>query len=300
MNKDLRRKQKKAKRTIRAAKRRVNVATRAKAPQFESDLPMTQAAIEDEIERLLPEAALETPEVIEVGEHERKISLTPTMLRIMRLQKQLFRVVFRREPGPHDPVFWDRDREAQGFFPIDEQKGSQDLSKALAKTDIRPEIAYAIALTGMIPLEHNMHLYDEEALAAWQDAIIDYVHQEETGVLPLTPEEFMQAWEIANAVAERPNVVPIGIAGSPNTGLNRILVTLEDELGTHEKAAAAISRMAALVEIAEHEEFKHLVIPGGYSEIAVVVAASANIDRQTGNFEPGNFRARLDAISSEL
>jgi hypothetical protein len=161
-------------------------------------------------------------------------------------------------------------------------------------------MAYAIALTGMIPNERNLHAFKPEDLEVWQAAVDDYVHQAETGVPPLPPEEFMLAWNAANAAAEHPNVIPIGMAGYKKTETNRIVATLESELGTHEKAAAALTRMAALVEIAEDDEFKDIRTPGGYLEDAVIAAASAEIDRRTGKFDPESFRERLEGELPEI
>lgn len=301
MNKDLRRRQKKAKRAIRAAKRRVNVATKAKPPQFEPDLPMTQTAIEAEIARLLPEAARETPEIVEYGEHERTITLTPTMGQVMRLQKQLFRVVFRREPGPHDPLFWDRDREAEGVFPIDLGEGERGFLKALEDVDTPPEIVYAIALTGIIPVEGKLHLYKKDELERWEEAASDYVHQAETGIPPLVPDEMMRAVVAANDFpARKSDAVPSESDGETKTRLEMMFDILERELDTRERAAFALYRLAALGEIVQEDEFQHLATSAGPTEAATIAAASAEMDRKTRKFVRESFRERLKVASVDV
>lgn len=300
MNKDLRRRQKKAKKAAAAAQRRAKAAAKAQAPRFDTTLPTTVAAIEAEMEAVLARIPTETPGEIEYHETGRTIHLSPAQVQMMRLQKQLFRVVFGREPGPHDPVVWDRDREHEGVFPFNPEKHTRELARSLTATDIRPEIAYAVALTGMAPTDRNSHLYREEDLEEWREAVDDYVHQAATGVIPLLPTEFLHAWNTVNGVAAHPNVVPIGLAGYANTTENRMVITLEGELGTQEKAIAAMTRMAALVVLAEEEEeFNDLVSPEGYSELAIWAAASAEIDRRTRSFDAQSFRERLDALTED-
>jgi len=300
MNKDLRRRQKKAKRAVRAAKRRVNVATKAKPPQFEPDLPMTQTAIEAEIERLIPEAARETPEIVEYAEHERTITLTPTMRQVMRLQKQLFRVVFRREPGPHDPLFWDRDREAEGVFPIDLGEGERGFLKALEDVDTPAEIVYAIALTGIMPVEGKLHLYTKDEVERWDEAVHDYVHQAETGIPPLVPDEMMRAAVAANDFPEISDAISSESDEGSKTRLDTMLDILERELNTRERAAIALYRLAALGKIVQENEFQYLATSAGPSVAAMIAAASAEMDRETGKFVQESFRERLNEASIEV
>lgn len=299
-NKDQRRKQRKAKRAIRAAKRRVNVAPKAKPPQFEWDLPMTQTAIEDEIDKLIPQLNVETSGPVEYGEHGRTISLSPSMRRLTRLQKQLFRVVFGREPGSGDPLFWDRDRELEGAFPIDVRHGRQDVLRALDRIDIAPEIAYAVGMTGMLPFEGNVHLYKEEDLDEWHDAVDDYMHQAETGVPPLLPDELMRAVATSIEAAEQWAVSPADAQGPPMARLNRMVETLEAALGTRSKAAIALYRLSALGAITEESEFEHLLTPTSFSDAAMIAAASAEMDKSEKTFVRESFRQRLKVVLAEL
>ncbi len=261
---------------------------------------MTQTAIEDEIEKLIPQLTAETSGPVEHGEHERMITLSPTMRRLTRLQKQLFRVVFGREPGPSDPLFWDREREAEGAFPIDVRHGRQDILQALDRIDVAPEIAYAVGMTGMLLVEGNVHLYKEEDLDEWHDAVDDYVYQAETGVPPLVPDEMMRAVAIANEHAAQWAANAADADGSPMERLNRMLDTLEVTLGTRSKAAIALYRLSALDTIAKQSEFEHLYTPAGFSEAAMIAAALAEMDKSEKTFVLESFRMRLKVVLAEL
>ena len=111
------RKQKIADRRALRASRRVKLT-------WEPGLPRTASEIEAMLEALLPSLTASTPADIEARtEHlpdgSRRIKLTPEAMQAFRLQLQLFRCVFDRDPRPHDPVFWDRSREREGVFPLD-------------------------------------------------------------------------------------------------------------------------------------------------------------------------------------
>jgi hypothetical protein len=304
MSKDKQRKQRKMNKAVRTARRRAKAAAKIQAPQFDPSLPTTRAEIEAAQEAVLQEMAAEDPARVEHHEQGRKILMTSSQTKLMKLQLQLFRVVFGREPGPHDPVFWDRAREHEGVFRIDPAQHEHAMRKAVAITGIRPEIGYAMALTGLVLTAENEHLHSEEDLEEWQDAIDDYRHQAETGVLPLTPNEFMGAWTAINKAASYPNVIPLNFAAYANMTddrtLNLIGASLQSELGSEEKALAAKHRIAALVALAESGMVEGLLSADGYSEKALFAAASAEIDRKTRRFHLDSFRNRLDALTNTL
>lgn len=293
---DQRRKQMKAKKAAKTAKRRAKAAKKVRAPEFDPTLPKTRAEIEAEMQTLLAKLPADIPARVDHHERGKTIHLSPTGAQLMRLRKQLFRVVFGREPGPGDPVFWDPAREHEGAFPLDDEDSQRRRAIHAGAAQIRPEMAYAWALLGFAPMQSTADLYTENDLDEWQEAVDDYRHQAATGVVPLVPAEFLHAWKVVNGVAAHPNVIPIGLAGSANTTMNRMLATLEAELGSDQKAAAAMTRMAALVALTEHEEFNSLVSPEGFLESAVIAAASAEIDQRSKTFDIESFRDRLDAI----
>jgi hypothetical protein len=295
--KDERRKKKKVKKAAVVARRRAKAATNSLAPKFDQSLPTTRDEIEAAMEALMEQMHAEGPARVEHTEGGKNILLNSSQVTFMKLQMQLFRVVFGREPSPKDPIFWDREREHEGVFAIDATKDSLAFSKILAEADVRPEIAYAMALTGMIVTEQNQHLQSDDDIDEWNEAIDEYVHQAETGVIPLTPNEFIGAIAVVGRVVSQDNVIPIGIAGYANTAENRMVIVLQDELGSRNKAIAAMDRMAALVMLTDQEEFKHLISNEGYSEVAVRAAASAEVDPKTRLFNLDSFRYKIEAVS---
>jgi hypothetical protein len=52
----------------------------------------------------------------------------------------------------------------------------------------------------------------------------------------------------------------------------------------------------ALVAITDEAEFKHLATANDYDENVLAAAASTEIDRQTGRFDPQSFRERLEQL----
>jgi hypothetical protein len=138
-------------------------------------LPTTIEGVEAAMKEVMQKAAYEPPgEILErCPDGSRKVSIPPLMAQLMKLQKQLFTLVFGRPPGPEDPVFWDRDREGEGVFRMpepDPQETQQDMLRA----GVRPEVAYAVSRTGMIVTETNLHLFTEEDLAEWDAAVAEY------------------------------------------------------------------------------------------------------------------------------
>jgi len=295
MNKELRRKQKKAKKASRLAQRRSKAANRARPPWLDPELPMTKVEIEAEMNALLAEAISEPKSSVNFHRQGRFLLLSPAQDRLLRLQRQLFCVVFGREPRGVDPVFWDRDRESEGVFPIDPEKGKLGLEKALLMAKVGPAIAYAVAFTGICPIGQE-GLYTEEELAAFEDAVADYLYQEEHGVPPLTPEEFLNGWEAMNRVAKKLRAsISMRMHGREKKVTRELLAALEDELGTRQKAAAMVTRVAALIDTTKEEAFRYLDSPDGFPEEALIVAACADIDKTSRRFDLESFRRRLDA-----
>jgi len=101
----------------------------------------------------------------------RKVSLTPDMLDLLKEQQELFRAKFGRDPGPHDPIFFDPDAdEPRPMNPLDPANMEADAIKA----GMRPEIAYAIAKTGVFLMKENEHLYPDKDKEAFWSAVEEY------------------------------------------------------------------------------------------------------------------------------
>ncbi len=137
--------------------------------------PRTRAVVEAAIEKLLPKLLDDPPaQILEENEIGRTVTIGPNMVKLMKLQKELFTIVFGREPGPEDPIFWDTSREAEGPMPLDVEKGQAQMRKDALTAGIRPEMAYAMGKTGLILTKENQHLISEEDKQEWSDAVEEY------------------------------------------------------------------------------------------------------------------------------
>lgn len=84
----------------------------------------------------------------------KRINLSPEAKELVEMQLNAFREKFGREPGPHDPVFFDPDLDYPA--PLSDEKIAEDMRQMrniAKKCKIRPEIAYAMEKTGMIPVQ---------------------------------------------------------------------------------------------------------------------------------------------------
>jgi hypothetical protein len=291
-----RRKQRQTNASARAARRRAKITAKAPALQLDPALPTTIAEIEAAQEAALLELAHDpSSSRIEHEDGSATVHMGPAAAKAMKLQLQLFRVVFGREPGKKDPLFWDRSREHEGVFPIDDAEYNRELRQAASTVGIRPELSYAMALTGLIVTEQNLSALSANDLAEWEEAVEDYKHQAATGAPPLTPDEFTEAWAAIDRVAltTRPTAL------NTDRGAAKLLAAARTALGTEEKARAALTRLTALIALGESGEIADLVSPEGFLEIAVVAAASAEVDRSTGLFILASFRERVARLDEE-
>lgn len=147
------------------------------SPQWDPNLPRTVPEIEAAIDAALTAGDLSTPR--DAGDVERSpngsrwIKMDPQTVVLLKLQLQLFRAVFGRDPGKRDPVFWDRDRECDGVFPL--SITNDQMADDAAAVGIRPEIVYAIRKTGRIVTARNRTLLSEDELNEWTDAVEEYM-----------------------------------------------------------------------------------------------------------------------------
>lgn len=88
-------------------------------------------------------------------------------------QSAAFRAKFGRDPGPHDPVFFDPDADSPR--PIPAVKLEAVTVTAMEDAGVPPEFIYAYQQTGLIVTEENRHVLDAEDLAEWNDAIDRYL-----------------------------------------------------------------------------------------------------------------------------
>jgi hypothetical protein len=167
----------KRKKQLKRAKKKMQATTRDRSPKWDGDLPRTKPEIKEAMHRILREHSHEltapAPPVFH-PDGSKTVPMSPRMVELMRLQKQLFRATFNREPGRRDPMFWDHDREHEGPKPIDAEKMARETRKDMVMAGIRPEMAYAHEKTGMIITESNLHLFTEEQIEEWEEAVAEY------------------------------------------------------------------------------------------------------------------------------
>lgn len=218
-------------------------------PQWDPDLPRTVG----EIEALMHDATLEMTKATAAGPSllqteyttpgaERKIALTPTMFRSLKLQQQLFRAVFQREPTGRDPVFWDRDREQEGCFHFDADEMGFDLHHAAVTAKMRPEMTYAIGCTGRMVTEQNCHLLTKEARTEWETAVADYRQQSRAAHPPIPPPTYYQAYRYVCEV-----VAALGPDLPMDKRVDALRCTFASVLGSDALGVTATHRFLALL-----------------------------------------------------
>jgi hypothetical protein len=101
----------------------------------------------------------------------RKVSLSPDAMELLEHQREMFREKFGREPGPHDPIFFDENAdEPREMPPLDPMV----LESVAVEAGIRPEIAFAMAKTGVFLVKDNEHLYSDEDKEDFWAAVEEY------------------------------------------------------------------------------------------------------------------------------
>jgi hypothetical protein len=101
----------------------------------------------------------------------RKVSLSQDAVELLENQREMFREKFGREPGPDDPVFFNPDAdEPREMPPLD----AAALEAIAVEAGVRPEIAFAMAKTGVFLMKENEHLYSDEDKAQFQAAVEEY------------------------------------------------------------------------------------------------------------------------------
>jgi hypothetical protein len=118
---------------------------------------------------LTKDSFAKTVEILPDG--SRKVSLSRDAKDTLEHQRALFREKFGRDLGPGDPVFFDPNaKEPQPLPPLDPAV----LESAALEAGIRPEIAYAVAKTGVFLMKENEHLYSDKDKEDFQAAVDEY------------------------------------------------------------------------------------------------------------------------------
>lgn len=181
MRRKPKRKRKMERRRRQRGRRRTGAARSAlgkQEPQWDADLPRDAEAIRKQQREVMDNEGRQpfavSPGMQQLPDGSKIVHLSEPLAKFLRLQQQLFRAVFGREPARGDPTFWDTEREAEGVFPVRYEKHRQAVQSAAVRAGVRPEIAYAMRKTGMVLTRHNQHLFTDEELEEWQDAVEEY------------------------------------------------------------------------------------------------------------------------------
>lgn len=99
------------------------------------------------------------------------------------IQEQLeaFRAKFGRDPLPHEPIFFDPEKDVPS--PMDPGVAEAEVLEAMKAAGIRPEIIYAYKKTGLLLSEEMRDIYPAEVQEEYQAAIAEYLELEKAGKL---------------------------------------------------------------------------------------------------------------------
>jgi hypothetical protein len=90
----------------------------------------------------------------------------------MQQQFQAFRDKFGRDPGPHDPVFFDPDSHAPTLLPL--ERLQREVVGGMMRAGLSPALIYAYCRTGLVATEENYSLLSPRDRVAWECAIEEY------------------------------------------------------------------------------------------------------------------------------
>jgi hypothetical protein len=107
----------------------------------------------------------------------RAVPMFPGAAEIVRQQIEAFRKKFGRDPGPGDPLFFDRDKDLP--TPLDLSDIEDEVMQALRKVGVEPQIIYAYKKTGLIGVAGAINNWPADRRKEWEDSIDEYFALEE-------------------------------------------------------------------------------------------------------------------------
>ncbi len=114
--------------------------------------------------------------ITEYSDGSRKLSLSQEASELLKAQFEAFKAKFGREPGPHDPVFFDPDSDTPKRMDMD--KMWNDTITAAVRVGIRPATVFAMWVTQRVVTSDNEGLLSPEEREEWDDAAQEYIDQE--------------------------------------------------------------------------------------------------------------------------
>lgn len=192
----------------------------------------------------------------------------------LREQLERFREKFGREPGPHDPIFFDPD--ASEPTPLDEDRHKAILTEAAAdaaESGVDPSFILAYRDLGYMVTFENQHLFSATEVQAWQDAVRAHRGDDEGTDEPDQDELDLESFRT-----------------DLKEGLEHVIAAVL----TERDAAPAMRLMQAFLDHIE-EDTDGLLITGLFSTLMGWLAGA----REHG-IEPGEARQALDWIRQHL
>ncbi len=95
---------------------------------------------------------------------------------------EAFRKKFGRDPLPHEPLFFDPDKDVPTALELDDP--DDQILEAMRLAGIAPHFIYAYHKTGLILTEDDRDIYPEETAREYQAAIDEFFEMERAGKLP--------------------------------------------------------------------------------------------------------------------
>ncbi len=120
-----------------------------------------------------------TGKEVELSEEEQKI-----LDEAITEQLEAFRKKFGRDPLPHEPLFFDPDKDVPTALELDDP--DDQILEAMRLAGIAPQFIYAYDKTGFMISKEDRKNYPEEVLREYQAAIEEYFELEKAGKLPTT------------------------------------------------------------------------------------------------------------------
>ncbi len=269
--------------------------------QWDPELPTIRAEIEAAIEKHAAVMARD-PSPIQPIRPDGTQKLTKNAEMMFRLQLQLFRSVFGREPKKDEPIFWDRAKEHLGAFPIDTDEMHASIASAARDSGMRPAQAFALGVVGL-PMTERVAEARPELAQWWEECVALYEELAAEGHPPVVPAELRRAMVAMNENAAT-GVTPITAAyvkaKNRDPAFTRMAGTVLDSVGDSEIAEEVLLRIATLVVDSEHLrewlQDPELMSDRGYSEPLLFAVATARIDPKTRLFDRESFAEQLAAF----
>jgi hypothetical protein len=102
----------------------------------------------------------------------RRVPLNKEMIAILDEQRERFKAKFGREPRGDDPILFDENADTPQPMALADIE--REVLEFLAAVNLDPAFIHAYKVTGRLVSEDNLHLFTEEEIQEWGDAVTEY------------------------------------------------------------------------------------------------------------------------------